>query len=109
MEDRDYLQFDIGLRYHLQDNHYPSIPLSFMDACKQAIECGTRWEWDEDWDELIELPEGVLYTGKDRPYVEGEAFDPNGSHFIRASKLIEFAHLDYFVDMLREMEMLCED
>lgn len=51
---------DTGLTWHLHSNHYPPIPLTMLEPCKEAIDAG----WEEDWDREIALPEGVLYKGE---------------------------------------------
>ena len=52
------LSFDQSLRWHLAYNHFPSVSLDFVDSCKQAINSGKT----EQWDRLIELPNGKLLT-----------------------------------------------
>ena len=47
------------LAFHLQSNHFPPIPLEMIKPCKEAIEA----YWDDDYDKLISLPEGVGYRG----------------------------------------------
>ena len=51
---------DTGLTWHLQSNHYPPIPLTMLEPCKEAIQACN----EEDWYREIVLPEGVLYKGK---------------------------------------------
>ena len=51
---------DTGLTWHLQANHYPPVPLTMLQACKDAIDfCKHGNSLNE-----IALPEGVLYKGK---------------------------------------------
>jgi hypothetical protein len=49
-----------ALSWHLTSNHYPSVPLSMLDACVLAIE----YMNEEDTDANITLPEGVLWRGQ---------------------------------------------
>jgi hypothetical protein len=51
---------DTGLTWHLQSNHYPPIPLTMLEPCKEAINAIR----DEDFYREIALPEGVLYKGR---------------------------------------------
>lgn len=52
---------DTALTWHLRANHYPPVPLSMLQACKDAIEfCN-----DGNPYELIQLPDGVTYKGED--------------------------------------------
>jgi len=80
-----------ALEYQLQYNHYPPIPLSFIPACEKAIECGMQCEWNDKWDALIDLPEEITYKST------GDTKAP-------ASKIIEFAHLEEFIDLWGEEE-----
>tara|TARA_R100000458_G_scaffold55570_1_gene59641 strand:- start:118 stop:357 length:240 start_codon:yes stop_codon:yes gene_type:complete len=52
------LSIDEALRWHLAYNHYPPVNAVFVDCCKQAINFGKT----EQWDRLIELPNGKLLT-----------------------------------------------
>ncbi len=51
---------DTGLTWHLQSNHYPPIPLTMLEPCKEAIQACN----EENWYREIALPEGVLYKGQ---------------------------------------------
>ena len=68
-----------ALSWHLTANHYPPIPTIMIDVAMAAIEAGE----DEDWDRLIDLPDGVEHRryGKRVP----------------ASAVIESLHLDTFI------------
>jgi hypothetical protein len=48
-----------AIGYHLQGNHYPPVPLSMVQPCIEAIDA----YYDEAYDRLIEMPEGVSYRG----------------------------------------------
>ena len=69
------LDLETAIGYHLQGNHYPPVPLSMVQPCIDAIDAF----YDEDYNKLIAMPEGVLYRG--------EKFAP-------ASAIIEQHHLD---------------
>lgn len=49
-----------ALVWHLQSNHYPPVPKSMIEPCKEAIRAANR----EAWEQLIDLPEGVLWKGE---------------------------------------------
>jgi hypothetical protein len=55
-------EFDLeqGIAYHLQGNHYPPVPLCMVTPCVEAIDA----YWADDYDRLIEMPEGVSYKGQ---------------------------------------------
>jgi hypothetical protein len=57
---QENVSIDAGLAYHLQANHYPPVPVSMVDACIAAIDA----YHDEDYQRLIELPEGVSWRGE---------------------------------------------
>lgn len=52
---------DKALRWHLQHNHYPPVPASMVEPCKLAIIAVS----EGDYNQAIELPEGVSYRGLD--------------------------------------------
>jgi hypothetical protein len=44
---------------HLTSNHYPPVPISMVQPCIDAI-----YAYDEEeYDKLIELPNGVMWRG----------------------------------------------
>jgi hypothetical protein len=53
------LDLETQLGYHLQGNHYPPVPLSMVQPCIDAIDA----YYDEDYNKLIEMPQGVSYKG----------------------------------------------
>ena len=62
LADRDLfpeLDLEMAIGYHLQGNHYPPVPLSMVQPCIDAIDAF----YDEDYNKLIEMPEGVSYKG----------------------------------------------
>lgn len=56
------LDLELAIGYHLQGNHYPPVPLSMVQPCIDAIDA----YYDEDYDRMIVLPEGVLWKGRDQ-------------------------------------------
>jgi hypothetical protein len=69
------LDLETSIGWHLQGNHYPPVPLSMVEPCIEAIDA----YWDEDYNKLIEMPEGVSYRG---------------SKYAPASAIVEQHHLD---------------
>ena len=69
------LDLETQLAYHLQGNHYPPVPLSMVQPCIDAIDA----YYDEDYNKMIEMPEGISYRG---------------SKFAPASAIIEQHHLE---------------
>jgi hypothetical protein len=69
------LDLETAIGYHLQGNHYPPIPLSMVEPCIDAIDA----YWNEDYNKMIEMPEGVSYRG---------------SKLAPASAIVEQHHLD---------------
>lgn len=67
-----------SLRWHLQYNHYPPIPEVFVSLCERAIDHANA----DDWDAVIELPDGVLWRNQST---------------CPAHALIEWAHLHPFI------------
>jgi hypothetical protein len=63
------------LAIHLQNNHYPPVPISMVSVCIEAINAG----WEDDWEKEIKLPEGVTWRGKNKA---------------PANSIIEAHHLD---------------
>jgi hypothetical protein len=59
MEMAEMLDMDDALAWHLRSNHFPPIPLSMIEPCKEAIQAAL----EGDWLRLISLPEGVGYKG----------------------------------------------
>lgn len=53
------LSLDRSLAIQLRSNHYPPVPLSMIEPCKEAILAGRG----EDFDRLIDLPEGISWRG----------------------------------------------
>lgn len=65
---------DTALTWHLRSNHYPPVPLTMLEPCKNAIDA----YWDDDLDRQIDL---------NGSYYRGEPFAP-------AREIIIAHHLD---------------
>jgi hypothetical protein len=85
MEMAEMLSIDDALAWHLRGNHYPPIPLSMVEPCKEAIQAGL----EGDWFRMIEMPEGVLYRG---------------SNFAPANAIIEQHHLDPWLELDEDLD-----
>jgi hypothetical protein len=68
-----------SLIYHLQGNHFPSVPLYMVQPCIDAIEAYL----DEDYERPINLPRPVYQGNKD---------------IAPASAIVRAHHLDAWVD-----------
>lgn len=53
------IDIDSALTWHLQSNHYPPIPVTMVQPCKDAIDA----YWEDDCDRQIDLPVFVTYKG----------------------------------------------
>jgi hypothetical protein len=72
------LPIEKTIAIHLQANHFPPVPLSWVTPCIEAIEACN----DEDDHKKISLPEGVTYLGGD---------------FAPAYKIVESYHLSPWI------------
>lgn len=79
----EMLDIDSALAWHLQSNHYPPVPSSMVQPCKEAIQAALEGMWQK----LIELPNPVKYRG---------------SSFAPADVIIEQHHLDPWVELDEE-------
>ena len=63
LDSNDLLDLDLEtqLQIHLTGNHYPPVPVSMVQPCIDAIDA----YYDEDYNRLIKLPEGVFWRGED--------------------------------------------
>lgn len=67
------------LAIHLQNNHYPPVPLSMIEPCIEAIEA-----YEEgDGEVRVQLPEEIKYGGE---------------NWVPARILVDSFHLTYFID-----------
>jgi hypothetical protein len=85
MEMAEMLDMDDALAWHLRSNHFPPIPLSMIEPCKEAIQNALEGNWMK----LVSLPEGVGYKG----------LTAAPTHAI-----IEQHHLDAWVELDEEYE-----
>jgi hypothetical protein len=74
------LDLETALAHHLRGNHYPPVPLSMVEPCIQAIDAF----YDEDYNRLIELPEGISWRNK---------------KFAPANEIVDAHHLNCFIDL----------
>jgi hypothetical protein len=49
-----------SMAIHLTSNHYPPVPVSMVQPCIDAVYACD----EEEYDKLIELPEGVMWRGQ---------------------------------------------
>ena len=77
---QDVLDLETAVRFQLQNNHYPPIPDFFIPVCLQAIELANQGLYDE----YVDLPEGVTDA-------------QSGGTQTTATKLIDWAHLSFFI------------
>ena len=65
-----------SITMHLRTNHYPPVPHSMVQPCIDAIYACDEQEYDK----LIELPEGVMWRGQSsapaHAIVEGHHLEP---------------------------------
>ena len=76
----DTLALENAVRIQLQNNHYPPIPEFFIPVCLKAIDLANQGLYDE----TVELPEDVTDA-------------TTGLNSTSVSKLITWAHLDFFI------------
>lgn len=60
-----YASLDAGLRWHLESNHYPPLPLALLPVCKRAIALANHGKGNN----RVKLPEGTTHRkyGKEVP------------------------------------------
>ena len=63
---------------HLTSNHYPPVPKSMVKPCIEAIDLANEGKWDE----MVKMPEMVLYKGEDEAPVHA---------------IVEQHHLDFWI------------
>lgn len=87
MEMSELLEIDDALAWHLRSNHYPPIPLTMLEPCKEAIQAFL----EGDYLRMIAMPEGVSYRG---------------SNFAPADAIVSQHHLDAWVELDEEYDDL---
>jgi len=70
---------EVALKWHLQSNHYPPVPLSMVPICQEAIEHANVGDWDTE----INLPKGISFRGE---------------KFATVSAIVRQHHLDSFLE-----------
>jgi hypothetical protein len=83
----EVLDLETQLRYHLQGNHYPPVPVEMVPACIEAIDAA----YDEDYDRMIKMP----MIGDFQVTWRGQKESP-------AYAIIEQHHLSWFIDPVDE-------
>jgi hypothetical protein len=68
------------LDWHLTNNIYPSVPQQLFPVCVRAIALAK----DDDYEAMIELPDGIMYQGE---------------RVVRVGNVIEDFHLEDFVTL----------
>jgi hypothetical protein len=81
------LDLETQLRYHLQGNHYPPVPVEMVAPCIEAIDAA----YDEDYDRMIDMP----MVGDFQILYRGDTQAP-------ARAIIEQHHLSWFIDPVDE-------
>jgi hypothetical protein len=79
----EMLEIDDALAWHLRSNHYPPVPLSMIEPCKEAIQAFL----EGDYLRMIPMPEGASYRG---------------SNFAPADAIVSQHHLDAWVELDEE-------
>jgi hypothetical protein len=79
----ELMEIDSALAWHLRANHYPPVPVSMVEPCKEAIQAFL----EGDYLRKIELPNPVKY---------------HGSSFAPADAIVEQHHLDAWVELDEE-------
>jgi len=54
------LSLEEQILVHLTSNHYPPVPKSMVPTCIEAIDKANEGDWQDE----VELPEGVLWKGE---------------------------------------------
>ena len=81
------LDLETQLRYHLQGNHYPPVPVEMVAPCIEAIDAA----YDEDYNRLIDMP----MVGDFQITWRGKTQAP-------AHAIIEQHNLSWFIDPVDE-------
>jgi hypothetical protein len=77
--DRGAIQMFAALTWHLESNHYPPIPTSFVPVAMDAIDKANAGELDE----IVIFPEGL---------------NINGRESMVAREIVNLMHLDSFIE-----------
>jgi hypothetical protein len=97
---------DSALHWHLSSNHYPAVPVAFVETCRDAIDACNEGDWDRD----VPLPKGCSTHGillshsatacptSPDCVVEAVITWNDDREVATASALVESFHLGSFVD-----------
>lgn len=77
------ISLETGVSWHFQTNCYPPVPQYMVPVAVEAILCAVM----DEWDDVLDLPEGVTFRGQDTAPV---------------ASIISDLHLDAFVDVLTQ-------
>jgi hypothetical protein len=83
------LDLETQLRYHLQGNHYPPVPVEMVAPCIEAIDAA----YDEDYERVIDMPMVGDFQIRWRGLTQAPAW-----------AIIEQHHLNWFIDPVDEFE-----
>jgi hypothetical protein len=83
------LDLETQLRYHLQGNHYPPVPVEMVAPCIEAIDAA----YDEDYERIIDMPMVGDFQIRWRGLTQAPAW-----------AIIEQHHLNWFIDPVDEYE-----
>jgi hypothetical protein len=72
---------DTALRWHLQHNHYPPVPLAMLETCKTAI----RLAREGTSKARVQLPAGITWRGNHEAPVWAIIEDHHLEPFMRRS------------------------
>ena len=81
------LDLETQLRYHLQGNHYPPVPVEMVAPCIEAIDAA----YDEDYERIIDMPMVGDFQIRWRGLTQAPAW-----------AIIEQHHLNWFIDPVDE-------
>ncbi len=79
---KEGLELERALTWHLQYNHYPPVPLSFVEICKKAIDLANAGQWET----LIGLPQGCSYKGRSKAPVSAVVQQHHLESFINSEE-----------------------
>lgn len=83
----EHFDMHAGLRMHITSNHYPPLPVEYVDIALKAI---NAYNNTRDLDHLIELPQDLQPLPRRLQWVDGLPHAEVGT-------LIEILHLDHWL------------
>ncbi len=78
---------DAALSYHLTVNHFPPLPVAYIDMAKDAISAANQGKWS--------LPVSIPTSC---PVWPNNSVKMGDKVFIAASRAVEIMHLEAFLD-----------